>query len=80
MKKRFLKSSPAVFVIVLLIVHALLWHWIMANDATASLFSSGPGNSLPVFAGVLVFMASRIILYLFVPGYFAAMLVNKLMK
>ena len=79
MTKQFIKWSPAVSIIVLLIVHALLWHWLMANDAAASLFSSGPENSAVIFIGVLVFMASRMILYLFVPGYVAAMLVGKLM-
>ena len=80
MKKRFIKWSPAVSIIVLLIVHALLWHWLMANNAAASLFSSGPENSAVIFIGLLVFIASRMILYLFVPGYVAALLVGKLMS
>ena len=80
MNKRFIKWSPAVSIIVLLVVHELLWHWLMANDVAASLFSSGPENSAVLFLGVLVFMASRMILYLFVPGYVAALLVGKLMS
>lgn len=77
---RFIKSPPAVSLVVLLTVHTLLWHWLMANDAAASLFSSGPGDSAVIFVGVLVFMVSRMILYLLLPGYVAAMLVGKLMK
>ena len=80
MKKQFIKWLPAVSIIVLLVVHALLWHWLMANDAAASLFSSGPENSAVILTGVLLFMASRMILYLFVPGYVAALLVGKLMR
>ena len=77
--EQFRKWRPFVSIIVLLIVHALLWRWLMANDAAASLFSSGAKNSAPIFVGLLVFMASRIILYLFVPGYVAAKLVGQLM-
>ena len=80
MRRRFTKWLPAVCVIVLLIVHALLWHWLMANNAAASLFSSGPEDSVAMLIAVLVFMASRMILYLFVPGYVAAWLVRKLMS
>ena len=80
MKKQFIKWLPAVSIIMLLVVHALLWHWLMANDAAASLFSSGPETSAVIFIGVLLFMASRMILYLFVPGYVAALLVGKLMR
>ena len=43
-------------------------------------FSSGPENSAVILTGVLLFMASRMILYLFVPGYVAALLVGKLMR
>ena len=80
MKKLLINRSPAVPIIVLLIVHTLLWHWLMANDAAASLFSSGPKNSVVIFIGVLVFMASRMFLYLIAPGYVAALLVGKLMS
>ena len=71
---------PAVCMIVLLIVHSLLWHRLMANNAAASLFSSGPEHSAAIFVGMIVFMASRMILFLFVPGYVAALLVGKLMS
>lgn len=80
MKKQFKKWSPAVSIIVLLIVHSLLWHWLMENDAAASLFSSGPESSALIFIGVLVFMAARMLLYLFVPGFVAALLVGKLLS
>ena len=76
----FTRWLPAVCIIVLLIVHSLLWHRLMANNAAASLFSSGPEHSAAIFVGMIVFMASRMILYLFVPGYVAALLVGKLMS